>query len=89
MEEKLRELMEDQSFLEKMQKAGTAEEASAILAAYGLQISPEELRAAKEQPEGELEEHALDGVAGGCGCILPLLARWLSTITGPLRPWKK
>lgn len=84
MEEKLKELMENPAFLEKIQKAGTPEEVSAVLAAYGLQISPEELKAANEQPEGELNENDLDGVAGGSGFSLRQFARWLQAITRPL-----
>lgn len=65
MEEKLNELMEDPSFQEAFSKTASAEEASALFAQHGIQITPEELIAALTPPEGELNESELDGVAGG------------------------
>lgn len=65
MEEKLKELMADASFCEELEKTGSPEEASALFAQHGVQITPEELLAAIAQPEGELDEKDLDGVSGG------------------------
>ena len=65
MEEKLKKLLEDPSFQEALSKTTSAEEASALLAQHGIQITPDELLAALTPPEGELDENALDGVAGG------------------------
>lgn len=65
MEEKLKELMADASFCEELEKTGSPEEASALFAQHGIQITPEELLAAVAQPEGELDEKNLDEVAGG------------------------
>lgn len=65
MEEKLKELMADTSFCEELEKTSSPEEASALFAQHGIQITPEELLAAVEQPEGELDEKNLDEVAGG------------------------
>lgn len=65
MEEKLKELMADASFCEELEKTGSPEEASALFAQHGIQITPAELLAAVEQPEGELDEKNLDEVAGG------------------------
>lgn len=65
MEEKLKKLMEDPSFQEAFSKTASAEEASALFAQHGIQVTPEELTTALAQPEGELNENELDRVAGG------------------------
>ena len=72
MEEKLNELMEDPSFQEAFSKTASAEEASALFAQHGIQITPEELIAALTPPEGELNESELDGVAGGTVDVVPI-----------------
>lgn len=81
MEEKLKNLMEDPAFQEAFSKTASAEEASALLAQHGIQITPEELTAALAQPEGELSENELDEVAGGCWCawhrFVRALAKWV------------
>lgn len=93
MEEKLNELMEDPSFQEALSKTTSAEEASALLAQHGIQITPEELTAALAQPEGEMNENELDGVAGGCGwrfILIPWLPWWPPRPPKPFpphRPW--
>lgn len=85
MEEKLEKLLEDPSFQEAFSKTASAEEASALFAQHGIQITPEELIAALAQPEGELNESELDGVAGGCGwCVI---LRRIGELLGPIRPW--
>lgn len=85
MEEKLKELMADTSFCEELEKTSSPEEASALFAQHGIQITPEELLAAVEQPEGELDETALDDVAGGCwGCTI--LKKIAEIIGGPISP---
>ena len=80
MEEKLKELMGDTSFCEELEKTSSPEEASALFAQHGIQITPEELLAAVEQPEGELDEKNLDEVAGGniwrFPFPFPRLPRW-------------
>lgn len=55
MEEKLKKLLEDPSFQEALSKTTSAEEASALLAQHGIQITPDELLAALTPPEGELD----------------------------------
>lgn len=64
-EEKLKKLLEDPSFQEALSKTASAEDASALLAQHGIQITSDELLAALTPPEGELSESELDGVAGG------------------------
>ena len=85
MEEKLNELMENPSFQEAFSKTASAEEASALFAQHGIQITPEELIAALTPPEGELNESELDGVAGGCGW--GVILRRIGELLGPIRPW--
>lgn len=65
MEEKLKELMADASFCEELEKTNSPEEASALFAQHGVQITPDELLATVAQPEGELDEKDLDEVSGG------------------------
>lgn len=85
MEEKLEKLLEDPSFQEAFSKTASAEEASALFAQHGIQITPEELIAALTPPEGELNEDALDGVAGGCGWCY--IIKRIAELSGPIRPW--
>lgn len=85
MEEKLEKLMEDPAFQEAFSETASAEEASALFAQHGIQITPEELSAALAQPEGELDENALDGVAGGCGWLRWIVERLPKP--SPIRPW--
>ena len=80
LQEKLQKLVDDPTFRDEMEAVQSQEEAVALLERYGVSLSPEEISALNA--EGELDETALDGVAGGCwGCII----RWLSTIGGPVR----
>lgn len=65
MEERLEKLLEDPSFQEAFSKTASAEEASALFAQHGIQITPEELTTALAQVDGELNEDALNEVAGG------------------------
>lgn len=78
MEEKLNELLMDPDFQDKLEKTNSPEEASELLAQHGIQITPEELLNAFVQPEGELDEDTLDGVAGGW-------IRWFPKL--PWTPW--
>lgn len=89
MEEKLNELMEDPSFQEAFSKTASAEEASALFAQHGIQITPEELIAALTPPEGELNESELDGVAGGRLIWFPFPIPWPPRFPSPFppRPW--
>lgn len=89
MEEKLKKLLEDPSFQEALSKTTSAEEASALLAQHGIQITPEELIAALTPPEGELNESELDGVAGGRLMWFPFPIPWPPRFPRlfPLRPW--
>ena len=88
MEEKLKELMADASFCEELEKTGSPEDASALFAQHGIQITPEELLAAVAQPEGELDETALDDVAGGCWvCVLREILRGGIRPRLPKSPW--
>lgn len=84
MEEKLKKLLEDPSFQDAFSKTASAEEASALFAQHGIQITPEDLTAALAQPKGELDENALDGVAGGCGWCDIL--RRIGELLGPIWP---
>lgn len=88
MEEKLKKLLEDPSFQEALSKTTSAEEASALLAQHGIQITPDELLAALTPPEGELDENTLDGVAGGCRwCVI---LRRMGELLGPIWPrWSR
>ena len=84
---RLKKLLEDPSFQEALSKTTSAEEASALLAQHGIQITPDELLAALTPPEGELDENALDGVAGGLFIgWFPRLPWWPPRNLGPFPP---
>lgn len=70
----------------KLEAAETLDEMVQILAEEGVEISKEELIAAMDEPEGELNENDLDNVAGGLiggrgGCVIigggVVIGRWL------------
>lgn len=63
LQEKLQKLAEDPKFREEMEAVQSQEEAAALLERYGVSLSPEEISTLNA--EGELDETALDGVAGG------------------------
>lgn len=54
----------------KLEAVGSVEEAVALLNENGIDITEEELNAAMKDAEGELDETALDDVAGGFGVAL-------------------
>lgn len=66
MEEKLRELAQNDEFLNRWKETKSAEEGAALFAEFGVEVSAEELDASfAPVPDGELEENALEDVAGG------------------------
>ena len=87
MEERLEKLLEDPSFQEAFSKTASAEEASALFAQHGIQITPEELTAALAQLDGELDEDALNEVAGGAPVLRAIFSKWLVIRIGPCGDW--
>lgn len=82
MEEKMYDLLKNSEFLGKMKQAETPEEVSALLQSYGVQVTPEKVKAIIAQPEGELDVNDLDDVSGGSAVGISLLAgvrvlRWM------------
>ena len=54
MEEKMYDLLKNSEFLGKMKQAETPEEVSALLQSYGVQVTPEKVKAIIAQPEAVL-----------------------------------
>lgn len=76
------DLLKNSEFLGKMKQAETPEEVSALLQSYGVQVTPEKVKAIIAQPEGELDVNDLDDVSGGSAVGISLLAgvrvlRWM------------
>ena len=70
------ELSNDSVFREKLSQAQTPEEAVALFQAAGIAITEEQLMTLLDEPEGELDETALENVAGGY--VRPgAFGRWL------------
>lgn len=70
------ELSNDSVFREKLSQAQTPEEAVALFHAAGVEMTEAQLRALLNEPEGELDESALEDVAGGF--VRPgAFGRWL------------
>ena len=81
----MEELLNDQSFRESLEKVESLAEAVKLLKSKGLEVTEEELKAAIDAPEGELDENALKDVAGGAS--LPSWLRRISRILGgPIMP---
>lgn len=72
-------LKSDTELLEQVEKAGSAEEIAELLRARGLEVTDENAQAAYEYKvkaqSGELNEEALDEVAGG-GIITGIVVGW-------------
>ena len=71
----IEELSNDSVFQEKLAQAQTPEEALALLRAAGVEMTEAELQAMLDASEGELDEAAMETVAGGY--IKPGFGRWL------------
>ena len=82
MEKNMDELMKNPEFLKKMEQAEAPEEVSALLQSYGVQVTPEDVKAIIAQPEGELDVNDLDDVSGGSAVGISVLVgvrvlRWM------------
>lgn len=71
----MEELMKDEVFLKLLDAANTAEEAAELFARKGVQISVQELAYAFANESEELDENALDAVAGGG--LISVLNDWV------------
>lgn len=71
----LEELSNDSAFQEKLAQAQTPAEAVKILNEAGVEMTEAELQAMLDASEGELDEAAMEAVAGGY--IKPGFGRWL------------
>lgn len=84
LQETLQKLAENPKFREEMEAVQSQEEAVALLERYGVSLSPEEISALNA--EGELDETALDGVAGGSWADFWRIMKVMSPIIGgPIR----
>ena len=86
-EEKMQELQNDPEFISKFVECETAEAVCELFAQKGIEVTPEELNKAYETlnaPEGELNEDALDDVAGGVAYVSTLrILQQVLIILGP------
>lgn len=94
----LEELMQNEAFIGKLEKADNLEGVLSLIKEHGIDVSKEELEAAIGQLDGsELDESSLENVAGGsvfsavvAGTVA--LARWVKKHPGilpspsPIRP---
>lgn len=65
IQEKINALMEREAFAEAFNQAASPEEVVALFGANGIEVPLEIATELFEQPQGELDEEALDNVAGG------------------------
>ena len=87
------ELLNDEAFKEQLANTKNYDEVIELFSSKGIEVTEEMLKAAEaaEAPNGELDESALEGVAGGS--IWDWLRRlWpprplIPSGRGPLRPW--
>ena len=64
---KLNENVNIEALMAEINNAETDDAVLEILKRYNLELTPEEIRAMNDQEE-ELDENALEDVAGGCKC---------------------
>ena len=73
-----KELWMDEEFCKKVDEASDTEEIIRLFAEKGVTVTAEQIASAKAALDGELDETALDGVAGGClGCRIGVLLVYL------------
>lgn len=95
----LEELMQNEEFTAKLEKARDLDEVLAMIRERGIEITTEEITSAyKKLNDGELDENALEDVAGGSiftaavAAGAAALARWIKKHPGilpspsPIRP---
>ena len=68
MERFLEEVAKDEALAEALDNAETPEAVAALAAEKGFTLTEEDLR--PDEPQGELEDEALDDVAGGMSWIV-------------------
>ena len=61
-----KELWMDAEFCKKVDAASDTEEIIRLFAEKGVTVTAEQIASVKAAQDGELDEAALDGVAGGC-----------------------
>ena len=61
-----KELWMDEEFCKKVDAASDTEEIIRLFAEKGVTVTAEQIASVKAAQDGELDETALDGVAGGC-----------------------
>ncbi len=61
-----KELWMDEEFCKKVDAASDTEEIIRLFAEKGVTVTAEQIASVKAAQDGELDEAALDGVAGGC-----------------------
>lgn len=85
-------LMQDEAFVKRVSGAADFGEVSKILREYGVEATEEDLKAAAAGGQAELDEAALDNVAGGVGVGAALKAAFAvirsmpKTMPNPLMP---
>ena len=86
-EKLLERLAQNREFTDKLAEAETFEDTVKLFAAVGVNITEEELKEAVElaNAEGELDENALDNVAGGRSTALAAAKAGLKIIGTLLR----
>ena len=88
--DKVKTLMEDETFTAKLAAANSLDEVAAAFQKEGIEVTGADLEAAaaSKQSGAELDENALDQVAGGSWISVGVaIVKYLAEIHGPIRPW--
>lgn len=70
MEERINALLADEAFVAKMEQAESVEAVAALFQAEGVEVTAEEIGEYLGKIEDELDENALDDVAGGAAALI-------------------
>lgn len=74
----IEELMQDESFIEEIKNVTSAEELTELLCSKGIDVTVDQIKAAMAEADGELDENALDSIAGGSlSSAWDTLVRWV------------
>lgn len=85
----IEQLINDEAFVMQIENAKDLAEVAALFQAKGVEVTEEDLKAALTAEDGELDEAALEDVAGGINLkkTLQKVKKFLRVLGGPVRPW--
>lgn len=83
----VRTLLTDENFVKKMLETKTEEEALALFRSEGVETTMEEIASLLPASDGELDDSALEGVAGGQSVLASAALGGVARLWKPIAPF--